>query len=364
MADYQVDPDDLFSEGESPPRPPSPKPLRPPPIRPAARPQSLNSHPTSSAFSRGPSQLNAPFRSQYNDRPYRPPSSHPPKPRSYMPDTRPVINGPHATFHGRDPYRRQYPHPNGDQPIRSLGRGRARTIPSHAMPAKPNQIDTSKLNSSLNEAASILPEHTREKVLREEEKRRAAASSERKRPSKRRRPEDPSAKRAVIQNANRSRQGQFQGLAALLAGASASSSLIQLDPNRSKRHRDHRAPDERTVYAGVVMTKEKKEREEREREEAKRRLVEEEKEVDEHFAQLRINERNERARCSNKWRGEETVAAGMREAYRMAFAEKQLFGRPEDHQKFGKLTTFGLTLRQGEHDAKVVQLMTIEIEEI
>lgn len=378
MAAYEVDPDALFSDEDSPPREPSPRIARPQPTQSTLRPLSLPPLGRSSVFSKPPSLSNGPFsgrgRGIYQSRPYesrpyesRPYDSRPfdarrPEGRGYNSAySRPTEQPRPLPLRGLGAYQRPNASERSDIPQRSMGRGRAMTLPAHVTNTK--KVESPKKPDSLSEAVSILPEHTREKVLRQEEKRRAAAASERKRPSRRRRPEDPSVKKAVLQNAKRSRQGQSMGLASLLATASNADSIIKLDPNRNRTHREHRSTSERTFYEGVTMTKERKEREERERLEAERKRVEEEQAVDEHFRQMRIQERNERRRLSDKWRRQETVAAGMRHAYRLAKVERNLFCDPNDKNK-DSLSYLGLKLLPVEEDGTVTELMTIEVEEI
>ncbi|KAI0561971.1 hypothetical protein FGB62_68g168 [Gracilaria domingensis] len=345
MAAYQVDPDDLFSDEDSPPHAPTTAPVRRQPtqstLQSTLRPLSLPPLGKSSFASRPQQNGTAPPYGR-GGRPYeaRPYESRPREPRQN--DIRSSEPRDRNAGYSREPSSRP------TKPLTFSKRG--------------NDSPPSDPKNSLTEAASILPEHTREKVLREEEKRRAAAASERKRPSRKRRREEPSAKKAVLQNAKRSRQGQSFGLASLLATASNTSSLIKLDPNRSKQHRDFRSTNERAVYAGVTMTKERKEREERERREAEQKRIEEEEAIDEHFRQMRMQERNERRRLSRKWRMEETVAADMRHSYRLAKIERTLFD-PKD-KNMASLEAFGLQLRAIEEDAKVTEMWTIEIEDI
>lgn len=378
MAAYQVDPDALFSDEDSPPRETPPRIARPQPTQSTLRPLTLPPLGRSSVFSKAPSLSNGPFsgrgRGKYESRPYesgpygsrphnsRPYDAHRQDGRSYNSAySRATEQSRPPPLRGLSAYQRPNTSERSDVPQRPMGRGRAMTLPAHV--TKNKKAESPKKPDSLSEAVSILPEHTREKVLREEEKRRAAAASERKRPSRRRRPEDPSVKKAVLQNAKRSRQGQSMGLASLLAAASNSDSIIRLDPNRNRTHREHRATSERAFYEGVTMTKERKEREERERLEAERKRIDEEQAVDEHFRQMRIQERNERRRLADKWRRQETVAAGMRHVYRLAKIERSLFCDPNDKNK-DSLSYLGLALRSIEEDATVTELMTIEVEEI
>ncbi|CAN8071292.1 unnamed protein product [Agarophyton chilense] len=357
MADYQVDPDDVFSEEDS------------PPLENAISARFLHQSTTSSTHFR-------PQPTPQTQQSALRPLSLPPLGKSSF-ASRPKLNGtvPHYR-HGTRPYESRPHRPRIHEPrqrdsrssesgYRSVGYSReppSRQARPVSPPKRKDESPPSEQKDSLTEAASILPEHTREKVLREEEKRRAAAASERKRPSRKRRSEDPAAKKAVLQNAKRSRQGQSFGLASLLAAASNSSSLIKLDPNRNKQHRDFRSTNERAVYAGVTMTKERKEREERERREAEQRRIDEEQAIDDHFRQMRIQERNERRRLSKKWRTMETVAADMRHAYRLAKIERTLFD-PKD-KEMASLQDFGLKLQPMGEDPQVTEMWTIEIEDI
>lgn len=242
------------------------------------------------------------------------------------------------------------------------------TLPSHVTSRAPQPsivpAEVEPRQTAMEKAASILPESQREKLLQEERRKNQQAVSERKRPSRRRRPQqpDPFAKQIVLENVKKARKTNPFGLQSLLKVAQ-NGGRINLDPDRSKTHRTKRTVNERAIYEHVTVTKEMKEREERDRLAEEQRKEQEELQLDAEFKDMREREREERMQLATEWRLEDTVASGMRYAYRLAKIEHTLFGEGEDKKKRDTLVYLGLELKKLPDNDAVTTLMTIEFDE-
>lgn len=102
------------------------------------------------------------------------------------------------------------------------------------------------------------------------------------------------------------------------------------------------------------MTKEVVERE-------ARKAASDRRELEEKFARLREEERDELASLADKMRANPTVAAGMRDAYTLDRVERHLFDDPEGRKKRDTLEFAGLKLAEGEADEESTRLMTVEV---
>lgn len=228
---------------------------------------------------------------------------------------------------------------------------------------------------ALSNAASILPAAHRDRLLADTKKKAA----ERKRPGAGRRGEQRQVRSAMAEERDKAlirenvRRAQaanpkFADLGSLLkmTERTAGQGLIRLNSERKDRPQvKRRKVSERDIYAGVTMTKEMREREEKERLRREQAVREERERVHEHFRQMRIREREELDRLEHMWKMEETVASGMRNSYRLARHERELFDQQEeDRQKKDSLTYLGLNIKSVGVDDLTTNLLTVEVIEI
>lgn len=252
------------------------------------------------------------------------------------------------------------------------GRGRAATLPAHITRLDKNPSPAviaapveSQIKSRAEAAASILPEHLQDKFIQEEKMKEESERSnvvERKRPTRKRRvetEEDVARREAKLSNIYGQKPTSAFGLHTLLA-ATNPKSLISLDSSGKGRDRKVRR-DVSSVYKKVSMTKDAMEREERKKREEERRREEEKRAIEQHYRELRYQERIMRDKMAVEWKKEDTVSAGMRDNYLMARVERHLYNDPNDRNKMDTLEYLGLSLKPLEDNEQVTNLLTVEV---
>lgn len=264
-----------------------------------------------------------------------------------------------------------------------MGRGRGATLPAHVTgsrvggqqhvtvgrPAPAVEHGLAE-EEALNEAAAILPEHLRERYLKEARKNSEVGEvgeRKRQRPGRRRKEGQGATgdvkKRVGMVGSGgvgKKRKPAFQLSSLLAAAGKQETGLITLDPNRVRGSVKVRKTDAANVYKAVSRTKESVEREERLAREEQIRKEEEARMLREFYEDRREREREERTRMAEKWRLQKTVASVMRDSHFVARVEKHLFGGDDKH-KADNLEYLGLHLRPLEHDEQVKKLLTVEV---
>lgn len=266
-----------------------------------------------------------------------------------------------------------------------MGRGRGATLPAHVTANRPGGQHVTvgrpapavehglAEEDALNEAAAILPEHLRERYLKEarkhsEEVASVVAERRRQKPGRRRKEGERHSqmvdgkKRAGMGGGGmgKKRKPEFQLSSLLAAAGKQDAGLISLDPDRVRGGVKVRKTDAANVYKAVSRTKESVEREQRLAREEQVRREEEARMLREFYEDLREREREERKCMAHKWRLQKTVASEMRDSHFVARVEKHLFGG-EDKAKADNLDYLGLHLRPLEEDEQVKKLLTVEV---
>lgn len=222
--------------------------------------------------------------------------------------------------------------------------------------------------SRVESAASILPEHMRERFIEEERKKqemeKKTTAVERKRPTRKRKAEsDGDGKKTTTKVGNifSNHASSSFGLQSLLEVAQPDK-LIRSETNEGRSAKKvRRDVDVSSFYRAASMTKESIAREERAKREEERRKEQEWKAIEERYKACRVEEKGMRRKMALDMKKEKTVAAGMRDAHLMARVEKFLFGDPEDREKMDTLEYVGLRLRPLEEDEAATKLLTVEV---
>lgn len=245
---------------------------------------------------------------------------------------------------------------------------RKTALPTPA-PLKAVAFET-EIVSRVESAASILPEHLRERFIEEERRKqeteKKTAVAERKRPMRKRRTgldgdADGKKKAAKLGSIYSNHAPSSFGLQSLLQ-ATQPDKLIRPETDEARTVKKvKREVDVSSFYRAASMTKDAIAREERAKREEEKRKEEERRALEEHYKMCREEEKRLRRKMATDLKEEKTVAAGMRDAHLMARVEKFLFGNPEDKEKMDTLEYLGLRLRPLEENAMVTKLLTVEV---